>query len=119
LIAQLEKQYQASPSFTLQKLWFYVHPTLRTLSLVHAFTSEVAAISHADILEEDEDDEDDEDDDEDEDRADLESNASLERQRRALLGLDDPDEDETIEGGIVKGGEILAMLWERITRMNG
>ncbi|PWN47840.1 hypothetical protein IE53DRAFT_348536 [Violaceomyces palustris] len=114
LVVQLEHQLATSPSFTLQKLWFYVHPTLRTLSMVHSLTSEIASISHADLLEEDED----SDSSSGGSDADMFSNASqLERDRRALLGLDDPDEG--IEGGIAKGGEILSMLWDRITRMSG
>ncbi|KDN39944.1 hypothetical protein K437DRAFT_250373 [Tilletiaria anomala UBC 951] len=128
LLVQLEHQFNTSASFTLQKLWFYLHPTLRTLSLVHALTADIAAISYANIFEEqdEEDDDDDDDDDGEDDNSDASgsgrgrtgSDASLERQRRALLGLDDPD-DEGVEGGIVKGGEILAMLWDRVTRMSG
>lgn len=122
LLVQLEHQFDTSSSFTLQKMWFYLHPTLRTLSLVHSLTSSIALISHADVLEVD----DDEDDEEEEDEEGSEaggragSNASMERQRRALLGLDDPvDADDAIEGGIVKGGEVLSMLWDRVTRMSG
>ncbi|KAF9366693.1 hypothetical protein BGX34_010368 [Mortierella sp. NVP85] len=32
LIAQLEHQFRTSPDFTLQKLWYYIQPTLQTLS---------------------------------------------------------------------------------------
>ncbi|KAF9899436.1 hypothetical protein BX616_003034, partial [Lobosporangium transversale] len=32
LIAQLENQFRLSPDFTLQKLWYYIQPTLQTLS---------------------------------------------------------------------------------------
>ncbi|KZS97042.1 gamma-tubulin complex, DGRIP84/SPC97 component [Sistotremastrum niveocremeum HHB9708] len=34
LLAQLESAFYHSPDFTLQKLWFYVHPTLHTLTLL-------------------------------------------------------------------------------------
>ncbi|KAF9435799.1 hypothetical protein BGZ76_005507 [Entomortierella beljakovae] len=32
LIAQLETQFRSSPDFTLQKLWYYIQPTMQTLS---------------------------------------------------------------------------------------
>ncbi|KAG0274991.1 hypothetical protein BGZ95_009286 [Linnemannia exigua] len=32
LIAQLEHQFRSSPDFTLQKLWYYIQPTMQTLS---------------------------------------------------------------------------------------
>ncbi|KAG0091455.1 hypothetical protein BGZ92_000657 [Podila epicladia] len=32
LIAQLENQFRSSPDFTLQKLWYYIQPTMQTLS---------------------------------------------------------------------------------------
>ena len=118
---QLEHQFDTSSSFTLQKMWFYLHPTLRTLSLVHSLTSSIAVISHADVLEDDEDEDEDEDDEDGSEAGGRAgSNASMERQRRALLGLDDPvDPGDAIEGGIVKGGEVLSMLWDRVTRMSG
>ncbi|KAF9181835.1 hypothetical protein BGZ50_005300 [Haplosporangium sp. Z 11] len=31
LIAQLETQFRSSPDFTLQKLWYYIQPTMQTL----------------------------------------------------------------------------------------
>lgn len=34
LIAQLEHQFRTDSTFTLQKFWFYVHPTLQTLTLI-------------------------------------------------------------------------------------
>lgn len=32
MIAQLENQFRSSPDFTLQKLWYYIQPTMQTLS---------------------------------------------------------------------------------------
>ncbi|KAG0044239.1 hypothetical protein BGZ83_010512 [Gryganskiella cystojenkinii] len=32
LIAQLETQFRSSPDFTLQKLWYYIQPTMQTLT---------------------------------------------------------------------------------------
>jgi gamma-tubulin complex component 2 len=34
-MAQIEHEFNANPEFSLQKLWFFVHPTLHTLSLLH------------------------------------------------------------------------------------
>ncbi|KAI9139775.1 Spc98 family-domain-containing protein [Paraphysoderma sedebokerense] len=31
LIAQIEHQFRSNPTFTLQKFWFYIHPTLITM----------------------------------------------------------------------------------------
>ncbi|KAF9921599.1 hypothetical protein FBU30_008353 [Linnemannia zychae] len=31
-LAQLENQFRSSPEFTLQKLWYYIQPTMQTLS---------------------------------------------------------------------------------------
>lgn len=125
LVVQLEHQLATSAAFTLQKLWFYVHPTLRSLSFVHAFIMEIAAISHANIFDSDDEDSDESEDDDDDDDDDDENDdgfggngGSLAKQKRELLGLDDVGEDGVI-GGIAKGGEILSMLWDRVVRMSG
>ncbi|KAE8241339.1 hypothetical protein A4X13_0g7459 [Tilletia indica] len=169
---------ETSPTFTLQKLWFYVHPTIRTLSLIHALTGYIASITHADILEDDDDDSSDEDDDNEDDndddddleddddsdegsmsegdlseseaerrkrrrrrkrrkqreREELANDQSLERERRALLGLDDDEDgagggkastglgdgrEARLKGGIVRGGEVLSLLWDRMQKMSG
>ncbi|KAK0543147.1 gamma tubulin complex Spc97/GCP2 subunit Alp4 [Tilletia horrida] len=186
LVVQLEHQLETSPGFTLQKLWFYVHPTIRTLSLIHAITSYIASITHADILEDDEDDSSDEEDDDEDDefedddeddaveggggstsegegsllsgseaerkkrkrrrkrqrqreRDELADDQSLERERRALLGLDEEEDvgpvgggggggggrgmgegrQARLQGGIVRGGEVLTLLWDRMEKMSG
>lgn len=112
LVVQLEHQMALSASFSLQKLFMWIQETARTLAMVRALTDEIVGISHADLF-------DDEDDDESSDGgSDISGTSALERERRALLGLDDP-EDEGVEGGIAKGGEVLSMLWDRITRMSG
>ena len=112
LVVQLEHQMASSSSFSLQKLFMWIQETARTLAMVRAFTDEIVGISHADLF-------DDEDDDDSSDGgSDISGTSALERERRALLGLDDP-EDEGVEGGIAKGGEVLSMLWDRVTRMSG
>ncbi|KAN0061541.1 gamma tubulin complex Spc97/GCP2 subunit Alp4 [Thecaphora frezii] len=113
LVVQLEHQLATSATFTLQKMWCWVQETLRTLQMVHSLTEEIASITHADLFEQDDDDSSDSDD-----GSEISGTSQLERERRALLGLDDPQE-EGIEGGIAKGGEVLSMLWSRITKTSG
>lgn len=114
LVADMEQRMLSSPDFTLQQLWLALHPTLRTFGLIHSLTSEIASITHADVLPRAEAEE-----EESDESLDYDSDASqLERDRRALLGLDDAL-DEDIEGGVVKGGEVLSMLWDRLTRLGG
>ncbi|EST07453.1 Gamma-tubulin complex component protein [Kalmanozyma brasiliensis GHG001] len=114
LVVQLEHQMASSTSFSLQKLFMWIQETARTLAMVRALTDEIVGISHADLF----DDEDDDDSSDGDGASDISGTSALERERRALLGLDDPD-DEGVEGGIAKGGEVLSMLWDRITRMSG
>ncbi|KAJ9478441.1 Spindle pole body component SPC97 [Pseudozyma hubeiensis] len=114
LVVQLEHQMASSTSFSLQKLFMWIQETARTLAMVRALTDEIVGISHADLF----DDEDDGDSSDGDGGSDISGTSALERERRALLGLDDPD-DQGVEGGIAKGGEVLSMLWDRITRMSG
>ncbi|TKY86630.1 hypothetical protein EX895_004269 [Sporisorium graminicola] len=114
LVVQLEHQMASSTSFSLQKLFVWIQETARTLAMVRALTDEIVGITHADLF----DDEDDDDSSDGDGGSDFSGTSALERERRALLGLDDPD-DEGVEGGIAKGGEVLSMLWDRITRMSG
>ena len=114
LVAQMEQRMLSSPDFTLQQLWRAMHPMLRTFGLVHALTSDIASITHADVLPRLEDENLSEGSD-----TSFDSDASqLERDRRALLGLDE-FQTEDIAGGIVKGGEVLSMLWDRLTQLGG
>lgn len=128
LLVQLEHQLSTSPYFTLQTFWLLVHPTLHSLSLVYAFVSDVAAITHADILDEDDDndddgsDQDEGDEDDDEDEAMKEAREEMQRERKKMFQVDaaeDDDGQEAIQGGIAKGGEILSMLWDRVERQSG
>lgn len=129
LIVQLEHQMATSAEFTLQRLWFYVQPTLRAFAITYSFLREIIDISHANIIDGDEDDD---DDDEERDLAagadgsssggendDADSSTdSLDRRRRELLQHDDSDEDGVI-GGVVQGGELIAMLWDRVVKLGG
>lgn len=121
LVVQLEHQMATSSTFTLQKLWFFVHPTMRSLGFLHSFTSEIATISHANILESDDEEEEEEDEDESsvDDGDDGGSEASLEREKRALYAMNGGDDEDGIVGGIVKGGEVLALLWDKVIKNGG
>ncbi|KAJ3061037.1 hypothetical protein HK102_009276, partial [Quaeritorhiza haematococci] len=43
LIAQLEHQLRSTPAFSLQKLWFYLHPTLNVLSTISSLIRAIGA----------------------------------------------------------------------------
>ena len=111
LVAQLEHLYNTSPGFSLQKLWFYVHPTLHTLSLIHALTDELIRSDGAQLDEEGEDDEDDEVDEIDAMDEALGLGFGKKNKLKALEALDDV--------GIIKGGEVVAVIWERVMNMSG
>ncbi|KAG0695851.1 Spc98 family-domain-containing protein [Suillus ampliporus] len=48
LLSQLEHAFNTSPQFSLQKLWFYVHPTVHTLSLIYQLILELATTDDGD-----------------------------------------------------------------------
>jgi len=107
LVSQLEHMFNTSPEFSLQKLWFYVQPTLHTLSLVHSLSK--------DLLRDTSDESGDGDDDDDDDEIDA---------RDAALGLTAMKngklkDDMLEEGGIIKGGEVVTLLWEKMMNMSG
>ena len=117
-MSQLEHAFNTSPQFTLQKLWFYVHPTLHTLSLLYLLTTDLATA--------------------DDPTADLSSSSSNssdaeEDARNEALGLGGAtlkavlSEIKTTSLGVnggasgiaVKGGEVLAILHDRMQNMSG
>lgn len=120
LLSQLEHAFNTASAFTLQKLWFYVHPTVHTLSLIYHLVLELstaddpAPSSSADSDEEDEEDEE-------------------QRARDEALGLGGASlkavlSDITKKNGgggaggsgiAVKGGEVLAILHERKQHLAG
>lgn len=112
LISQLEHSYTSSPLFSLQKLWFYVHPTVHTLSLIYNLILE---LGYADDPSPDSD----------------SSESSSEEENEALgLGgaklkavLNEIDKKSTGVGGgsgiAVKGGEVLTIIYERMLSMSG
>lgn len=117
LLAQLEHAFNTSPTFSLQKLWFYVHPTVHTLSLIYQLTLELATA-----------------DDPSNDLSDSGSDSedSEEAARNEALGLggakfkamlSEMGKGSTdLAGGSgipVKGGEVLTIIYERMQNMSG
>jgi gamma-tubulin complex component 2 len=112
LLSQLEHAFNTSPQFTLQKLWFYVHPTVHTLSLIYQLVLELGGAD---------------DDPAGEDDASSESSFDPEEAaRNEALGIGSAalkavlaSENGTSSGIAVKGGEVLTILWERMQNMSG
>ncbi|KAG9311377.1 gamma-tubulin complex component protein [Chiua virens] len=109
LLSQLEHAFNTSPQFTLQKLWFYIHPTVHTLSLIYQLVLELANT--------------------DDDDASLSSSADEEQDARdEALGLGGAklkavlSEITKSSAGAavpVKGGEVLTVIYERMQGMSG
>ncbi|KAH7912889.1 Spc98 family-domain-containing protein [Hygrophoropsis aurantiaca] len=116
LLSQLEHAFNTSPLFTLQKLWFYVHPTVHTLSLIYQLVLELAAI-----------------DDTSTDVSSSSSEDEEEAARNEALGLggaklkavlSEMNKGGGLNGGegstiAVKGGEVLAIVHDRMQNMSG
>ncbi|TFK37007.1 Spc98 family-domain-containing protein [Crucibulum laeve] len=117
LLSQLEHAFNTSPQFSLQKLWFYVHPTVHTLSLIYQLVLELATA-----------------DDPSGELSDSSSSGSdaEEDARNEALGLGGAKlkavlseinkNDMGVAGGsgiAVKGGEVLTIIYERMQNMSG
>ncbi|KIP01630.1 hypothetical protein PHLGIDRAFT_80314 [Phlebiopsis gigantea 11061_1 CR5-6] len=119
LLAQLEHAFNTSPQFTLQKLWYYVHPTLHTLSLLYMLTSELASADDP-VASESASGSSSEPDAEEDARnealglggAKLKAVLS-EINKNSQLGMDGSSSIP------VKGGEVLAIVHERLQNMSG
>lgn len=117
LLAQLEHQFFTSPTFTLQRLWFYLHPTLHTLSLIHSLTSDLVILNLPS---------DDDDDDASSNSSDSSLGAGGDEGLRAVLaemkgaaaGIRSSSR-WTSASGIAKGGEVLAVLSSKLERTSG
>lgn len=113
LVSQLEHLFNTSSSFTLQKLWFYAHPTLHTLSLIYSLTTDLVKADHPEL--ENEDDEEEEEEEMDEiDAMNEELGLGFASSRGKLKKLNALE-----EAGIIKGGEVVAVLWDRVMNMSG
>ncbi|KAJ3806505.1 Spc98 family-domain-containing protein [Lentinula aff. lateritia] len=115
LLSQLEHSFNTSPQFSLQKLWFYVHPTVHTLSIIYQLTLELGTA--------------------DDPSADLSSSSNSpstsdaeEEARNEALGIGTAKLKSVLsENGLgtssagipVKGGEVLSIIYERMQSMSG
>ncbi|KAF4607379.1 hypothetical protein EYR38_001448 [Pleurotus pulmonarius] len=118
LLSQLEHAFNTSPQFSLQKLWFYIHPTVHTLSLIYQLVLEFCTA--------------------DDPAADSSSSSSdessidpEEEARNEALGLGGAKLkavlSEIDKKGIgndgtsiaVKGGEVLSIIYDRMRNMSG
>ncbi|KAG1813510.1 Spc98 family-domain-containing protein [Suillus subaureus] len=109
LLSQLEHAFNTSPQFSLQKLWFYVHPTVHTLSLIYQLILELATT--------------DDDNASSSSESDPEQTARDEalglggaRLRAVLSDMKKSTSDAPIN---VKGGEVLTVIYERMQTMSG
>ncbi|KAI0320499.1 Spc98 family-domain-containing protein [Amylostereum chailletii] len=111
LLSQLEHTYNTSPQFSLQKLWFYVHPTVHTLSLIYQLITELALAGEPSGSGSSSS-------SEDEDEARNEALGLGGFKLKAVLG--DINQDVFDSSSIpVKGGEVLAILHGRMLNMSG
>ncbi|KAG8784774.1 hypothetical protein FRB91_006006 [Serendipita sp. 411] len=106
LLSQLEHAFNSSPSFTLQKFWFYIHPTLHTMSLIYSLVCE---LSQTDTSSDESNSGSSDDDDELNEELGLASGLKAVKLNEMGIG----------GGGIVKGGEVVAILWDRMQNMSG
>lgn len=111
LLSQLEHAFNTSAQFTLQKLWFYVHPTVHTLSLIYQLVLELTTT-------------------EDDDASSISSSSSDPEQsaRDEALGLggaklkavlSEMTKSSTSAAIPVKGGEVLTVIYDRMQGMSG
>ena len=121
LLSQLEHAFNTSPTFSLQKLWFYVHPTIHTLSLIYNLILELDDTGSSNSLISDDEGGDDEEETDEEERAKNEALGLGGARLKAVLS-------EFSSGGgpgdssshiYVKGGEVLTIIYERMQNMAG
>ncbi|KAJ3982332.1 Spc98 family-domain-containing protein [Lentinula detonsa] len=115
LLSQLEHSFNTCPQFSLQKLWFYIHPTVHTLSLIYQLTLQLGTADNP--------------------STDLSSSSDSpstsdaeEEARNEALGIGTAKLKSALsENGLgssnagiaVKGGEVLSIIYERMQNMSG
>lgn len=115
-VAHLEHLFLTSPTFTLQRFWLYVQDALRTLSFLSELTTELLeSPSDPDASKTT----DGGGGDDDSSSFDLDSDGPGADGLKAVLGQMKQQQPTWASGGLVKGGEVLAVLEERIQRTSG
>lgn len=107
LLSQLEHSFNTSASFTLQKLWFYIHPTLHTMSLIYSLVLELSQSDSPDS--EGSGSSSDSEDDALNEQLGLASGLKAVKLSEMSIG----------GGGIVKGGEVISILYDRQQNQSG
>lgn len=114
MVAQLEEKFESSPSFSLQRFYFFIQPLLHKLFLIYNLTRDIAySPADADASTENEAAESDEDDDR------FGGGAALREAMKSMSTSNGKKADGWQAGGQVKGGEILALIDERLQRTSG
>jgi len=113
LLSQLEHAFNSSSQFSLQKLWFYVHPTVHTLFLIYQLILELATADQDDTHSESESDID------PEEEARNEALGLGGAKLRAVLSEITKNSVSGSSGILVKGGEVLTIIYDRMQNMNG
>ena len=127
LLTQLEHQFNTVPTFSLKRFWFFVQDMARTLELVHQLTTGLLASPSPD-----EDDSDGDHTIHDSSSSDAESDVggpgaeglkAVLSQMRGEADLDAAAKASPAAtwaaGGPVKGGEVLAVIHERLLLLSG
>ncbi|TFK47368.1 hypothetical protein OE88DRAFT_1666101 [Heliocybe sulcata] len=118
LLSQLEHAFNTSPQFSLQKLWFYIHPTVHTLSLLYQLISELAMTDDPSLSLSSSPSSSDLEDNERDEALGLGGahlKAAMSQMKKNALGVS-VDSSTNIK---VIGGEVLAIIYERVQNMSG
>ncbi|GAA5942930.1 gamma-tubulin-complex subunit SPC97 [Sporobolomyces koalae] len=123
LLAQLETHFTASPTFTLQRFWLFVHPALHTLSLIHSLIIDLVSLT---IPSSDDDTSSDEEGESDDSYAGGGAMANIlaEMKSAAAAAAPSPTGASGSGGGgwragPPKGGEVLYVLFDKLERNAG
>lgn len=111
LTAQLETLFLSSPTFTLQTLYFHLHPTVHTMTLLatlcQALESDEIGPDNSDATDEDDD-----------GLGGMAEELGLGGAGLKGLMKNLKTQDQTA-GGVVLGGEVLGIVSDRETTMSG
>ncbi|KAF7305147.1 Spindle pole body component [Mycena kentingensis (nom. inval.)] len=115
IVAQLEHEFNVSEQFSLQKLWYYVHPNIHVLSLLYQLVLELGSADDPSAG----------GDSSSSSSSDAEEDARNEAlglggaKLKAMLSEMDKNGLDDGSGIAVKGGEVLAIIYERMQNMSG
>lgn len=112
LTAQLESLFLSSSTFTLQTLYFHLHPTVHTMtllaSLCQALETDAVQADNSDAT-----------DDDDDGLGGMAEELGLGGAGLKGLMKNMKAQDQLGDGGVVLGGEVLGIVTERETTMSG